>query len=527
MEGVFDERILAPESTDQFLWILIVAAFGAFFAAFGIGANDVANAFATSVGAKALTIKQAVLLAGIFEFAGAVFLGSHVTKTIRKGIADVACFEDNPGILMYGNMCVVYTTGIWLLLASFFELPVSTTHSTIGGIVGMAMTYRGADCVVWYEKADLFPYLKGVSAIVASWVLSPVLSGVIAVFLFLFVRTFVLRSADSAKRAIILFPFLSTTSVTLLKQIFFIVYKGAKGLGLDDTSLPMAFAWALGLGALCGLCMICTVLPYMKRDIAAKFNEDGTMKPVRAGVRTRKGVAASQARAQQTGVVGFVMNQMNQDIHSSVKDSEYVSAIHDNAEKFDPRAEEAFKYVQVFTAICDSFSHGANDVANAMGPFAGIYIVYTTGVVSEEDGELGNDAFWILALGGVGIVAGLAIYGGERSTEEMRGQPGKCGCKRGDAAPTFRASVAFVTRPLHTIPLSTTHCQVGATTGVALLEGTGGVNGTVLGKTVFGWIITIVVCALTCSALFAQGAYAPYVYDTLDWVEEATSVSST
>lgn len=90
MEGAYDERILVPESTDQFLWIVIVAAFGALFAAFGIGANDVANAFATSVGAKALTLRQAVLLAGIFEFLGAVFLGSHVTKTIRKGIADVS-----------------------------------------------------------------------------------------------------------------------------------------------------------------------------------------------------------------------------------------------------------------------------------------------------------------------------------------------------------------------------------------------------------------------------------------------------
>ncbi|CAM9387743.1 unnamed protein product, partial [Scytosiphon promiscuus] len=127
----------------------------------------------------------------------------------------IECFEDNPGILMYGNMCVVYTTGIWLLLASFLELPVSTTHSTIGGIVGMAMTYRGPGCVVWYEEADLFPYLKGVSAIVASWVLSPVLSGVIAVILFLFVRTFVLRSADSAKRAVVLFPFLVTATIAV------------------------------------------------------------------------------------------------------------------------------------------------------------------------------------------------------------------------------------------------------------------------------------------------------------------------
>ena len=111
-----------------------------------------------------------------------------------------------------------------------------------------------------------------------------------------------------------------------------------------------------------------------------------------------------------TGVGAFVQRQLDQDIHASVKESEYVSAIHDNAEKFDPRTEEAFKYVQVFTAICDSFSHGANDVANAMGPFSGIYLVYTTGVV-EKDGDLGNDAFWILALGGLGIVAGLAIYG--------------------------------------------------------------------------------------------------------------------
>ncbi|CAM9643878.1 unnamed protein product [Ectocarpus sp. 6 AP-2014] len=508
MDGVFDERILAPETTDQFLWILIVAAFGAFFAAFGIGANDVANAFATSVGAKALTIKQAVVLAGIFEFLGAVFLGSHVTKTIRKGIAEIECFEDNPGILMYGNMCVVYTTGIWLLLASFFELPVSTTHSTVGGIVGMAMTYRGADCVVWYEEADLFPYLKGVSAIVASWALSPVFSAVIAVALFLFMRTFVLRSPDSHKRAINVFPFLVT--VTIATNVFFIVYKGAKGLGLDETSLSDAFAWALGLGGGIGLLMIPTVLPYMRRNIATKFNEDGTLKPV----------AAVEEKEKQSGVVGFVMNQMNKDIHSSVKESEYVSQIHDNAEKFDPRAEEAFKYVQVFTAICDSFSHGANDVANAMGPFAGIYIVYTTGEVSKE-GDLGDDAFWILALGGLGIVAGLAIYG-YKIIAAIGVKIAKITPSRGFAIELGSAMMVIIGTRLE-IPLSTTHCQVGATTGVALLEGAGGVNGTVLGKAVFGWIITIVVCALTCSVLFAQGAYAPYVYDTIILPETTSS----
>ena len=116
---------------------------------------------------------------------------------------------------MYGMMCVVYTTGVWLLIASYFELPVSTTHSTVGGIVGMAITYGGTDCVVWYEEADKFPFLKGVSAIVASWALSPVFSGIIAVVLFYSVRSIVLRSDNSHNRAIFIFPFLVMATVAV------------------------------------------------------------------------------------------------------------------------------------------------------------------------------------------------------------------------------------------------------------------------------------------------------------------------
>eukprot|EP00178_Gracilaria_changii_P014785 TRINITY_DN4145_c0_g1_i1.p2 TRINITY_DN4145_c0_g1~~TRINITY_DN4145_c0_g1_i1.p2 ORF type:complete len:419 (-),score=59.75 TRINITY_DN4145_c0_g1_i1:269-1498(-) len=409
-------------------------------------------------------------------------------------------------------MCVVYTTGIWLLLASYLELPVSTTHSTIGGIVGMAITYRGADCVVWYEEAEKFPFLEGVSAIVASWVLSPVFSGIIAVFLFLTTRTFVLRSEKSTSRALIAFPLLVTATVAV--NVFFIVYKGAKGLDLDETSISDAFAWALGLGGGIGLLMIPTVIPYMKKQIDAKFNDDGTLKPVAA--------TAAKEEVTGNGIGAFVQRQLDQDIHASVKDSEYVSAIHDNAEKFDPRTEEAFKFVQVFTAICDSFSHGANDVANAMGPFSGIYLVYTTGVV-EKDGDLGNDAFWILAMGGVGIVAGLALYG-YKIISAIGVKIAKITPSRGFAIELGSAIMIIIGSRLE-IPLSTTHCQVGATTGVALLEGTGGVNATVLGKTVFGWIVTIVVCAISCSVLFAQGAYAPYVYDTVELPPETTTSS--
>ncbi|CAN0347857.1 unnamed protein product [Pylaiella littoralis] len=408
---------------------------------------------------------------------------------------------------MYGNMCVVYTTGTWLLLASYLELPVSTTHSTIGGIVGFAMTYRGSGCVVWYEEVDRFPYLKGVSAIVASWVISPFLAGIMAVVLFGVVRSTVLRSEHSLSRAMVAFPLL--VSITIAVDVFFIIYKGASGLGLDDTHFSTAAGWALGLGGGVGLLMIPTVLPRMKRTIATKFNADGTLRWVRHESNLAAGHDAT------TGIIGFVQHQLDQDVHASVKDSKYINAIHENAEKFDPRTEEAFKYVQVFTAICDSFSHGANDVANAMGPFSGIFLVYTTGKVSEE-GDLGNNMYWILALGGAGIVAGLAIFG-YKIILAIGVKIAKITPSRGFAIELGSAIIVIIGTRLE-VPLSTTHCQVGATTGVALMEGAGGINAAVLGKTVLGWVVTIFVCALTCSFLFAQGAYAPYVNDTIEQV---------
>lgn len=118
---------------DQYEWIVVLGGLMAFFTAYGIGANDVANAFATSVGSKALTLKQAIIIAGVFEFGGSVLLGSSVTSTIRKNIADTGVFEDDPEVLMYGMLCVIAATGLWLILASYLELPVSTTHSVIGG----------------------------------------------------------------------------------------------------------------------------------------------------------------------------------------------------------------------------------------------------------------------------------------------------------------------------------------------------------------------------------------------------------
>ena len=135
----------------MYLWILIIGSAFAFFAAMGIGANDAANSFASSIGSKSLSINQVIFLATIFEAAGAILMGSHVTKTIRKGIADYQCFEDEPFVFMYGCMWVCFSVGAWLFLASKYEMPVSTTHSCVGGMIGMTIALKGPQCVIWYE----------------------------------------------------------------------------------------------------------------------------------------------------------------------------------------------------------------------------------------------------------------------------------------------------------------------------------------------------------------------------------------
>jgi sodium-dependent phosphate transporter len=223
---------LVYDSTKDFTWIVVFAGILAFLAACGIGANDVANAFATSVGAKSVTIFQAVCIASVFEFLGAVLLGSQVVKTISNGIADPDCFKTNPGLLMYGMTMVILTVFMWLYLASYFSMPVSTTHSTIGAIIGMTMMTRGSDCVLWYEKADEFPYLSGVAAIVASWAISPVCSGLVAAALYGITYLAVLKDKESSfYRATWAFPIIVGFTVSINVGMF--VLKGSKGKADD------------------------------------------------------------------------------------------------------------------------------------------------------------------------------------------------------------------------------------------------------------------------------------------------------
>lgn len=216
--------------------LLLLAVFFGFFMAWGVGANDVANAMGTSVGARAITIKQAIIIAMVFEFAGAYLAGGEVTSTIRKGIIDPVQLQDSPELLVYGMMSALLAAGTWLLIATVFGWPVSTTHSIVGSIVGFASVGISLDAVHWGK----------VGQIVSSWVVSPVLAGTISFLLYMSVRKFVFGAPDpyiAAKRYVPFYIFLVGFMVSMVTLV-----KGLKHVGFDiafGQALYIAFGFAI------------------------------------------------------------------------------------------------------------------------------------------------------------------------------------------------------------------------------------------------------------------------------------------
>lgn len=468
----------------MYTWIVVCGGIFSFITAMGIGANDAANAFATSVGSGALTIRKAAGLAVIFETSGAILMGSHVTDTIRKGISDYQCFENEPELLMYGCMWVMICVSGWLFAATYYEMPVSTTHSCVGAMIGMTIALAGSDCVLWYKQTDNFPYVSGVLGIILSWFISPIFSGIFSSGLFAILRQSVLRSQDSNKRLKLAFPIL--VGITLVINSFFIIYKGAKGLGLHNISAPLAVTISCGIGLLGSI----ITFPMTKciTNKAVKIHEDISNK-------------YSQEHISQNSIELGINNdtELKKVIDFSI-----------SAEKFSHETEEAFRYLQIFSAICDSFSHGANDVANAIGPFAAIYLISKDTNLSKKL-DMSSDSFWILSLGGVGISLGLLLYG-KKITNALGHKLCKITPTRGTCI-ELGSALVIITGSRLKIPLSTTHCQVGATVGVGLLENKrcGSINKKLLLKTCFGWVITCVIAGVSTGIMTAQGVYSPKI----------------
>ncbi|MDH5230339.1 MAG: inorganic phosphate transporter [Gammaproteobacteria bacterium] len=394
------------------LAFLILAIVFGLFMAWGIGANDVANAMATSVGSRAITIKQAIIIAAIFEFAGAVLAGGQVTKTIRKGMVDSELLAATPELLVYGMLASLLAAGIWLLVASFNGWPVSTTHSIVGAIVGFAAVGIGVDAVHWAK----------VGSIVMSWVISPITSGIIAYLLFTSVHQLILDTDDPIKNAKKYVPFYIFLAGFIISLVT--VFKGLKHIGLElSTGQAYLLAFAIGL------------------------------------VITLIGV--------------YLINRLDIDPEAD-KDFHFTNV------------EKIFAVLMMITACAMAFAHGSNDVANAVGPVAAI-----VGVV-ESGGEVAQKTampLWVLALGGVGIVLGLAMYG-HRVIATVGSGITDLTPSRGFAA-TLAAATTVVIASGTGLPISTTHTLVGAVLGVGLARGIGALNLKVVRTVFMSWIVTL------------------------------------
>ena len=397
-------------------YLLISGCVFGFFMAWGIGANDVANAMGPSVGAKALTLSQAILVACIFEFAGAYLAGGEVTSTIRKGIIDPVLLADSPELLVFGMMSSLLAAGVWLLVASFKGWPVSTTHTIVGAIVGFAAVGISVDSVSWSQ----------VGSIVSSWVISPVMAGAISFLLFKSVQSLILNTKhpfDNAKKYVPGYIFLVGFIISMVTLL-----KGLKHIGLT-LNFQESLTYSLLIGA--GTALLGSLI---LRRVKNTFEKRGDV-------------------------------------------------IFDGVEK-------VFAVLMVFTACAMAFAHGSNDVANAVGPLAAIAsVVQSGGQIAAES----TMPWWILLLGAVGIVLGLAMLG-YRVIETVGKNITELTPSRGFAA-VLAAAATVVLGSGTGLPLSTTHVLIGAVLGVGLARGISAIDLSVVGRIFISWIITLPVGA--------------------------------
>jgi PiT family inorganic phosphate transporter len=398
-----------------FVLLILACAFG-FFMAWGVGANDVANAMGTSVGSRALTIKQAIMIAMVFEFCGAYLAGGEVTETIKNGIVDAELIP--PDMFILGMMSSLLAAGTWLLIASVRGWPVSTTHSIVGAVIGFAAVGISVDAVHWGV----------IGPIVASWVVTPFMSGLVAFGLFMSVQGLIINTDNpfqNAKRFVPAYMFMTGFMVSIMTFT-----KGLKHVGIDlSTSQSLLLSVAAGiLVALAGVALLSRIKVDEEADRTFQF--------------------------------------------ASV--------------------EKVFAVLMIFTACSMAFAHGANDVANAVGPLAAVVGAIQAGG-DMAIGAKSSVPGWVLLLGAVGIVIGLATYGwkviatiGREITELTP--------SRGFAAELSTATTVVAASAMG-LPVSTTHTLVGAVLGIGMARGIGALNLGVIGKIFTSWLVTLPVGA--------------------------------
>ncbi|MGA1822318.1 MAG: inorganic phosphate transporter [Thermoplasmatota archaeon] len=432
-------------STGALIVLLITILLG-FYMAWTIGANDVANSMGTVFGSKSLSLKKIILIAVIFEFLGAFLVGAHVTKTLKAGIVDPTFFSNGEyfssdhGLYLFiaGMSAVLLSSSLWVTLATYKSLPISTSQSIVGAVTGFGLV-----CVLVGDIPSRALHLDTLIEISIGWVLSPIFGGLISFLIFILIKKLIFdsdRPVDRAKKLIPIFIFLVFT---------ILVMAGLSG-GLKNLQSALE-----------------QILP-------------GTMVRIILGDKLLKALL-SVLVGLIAALVGTVI------IKKKVRDRKNQS--------YD-RVERMFGILLILTACYVAFAHGANDVANAIGPVAAILHILTTNEVSTtvEINPL------ILILGGLGIVAGVATWG-----YKVMATIGK---KITNITPTrgftasFGAASSVLICSFLGIPVSTSQIIVGAVIGVGLAGGISAIDMRIVRNIFFTWIVTIPVAGITTGIIF-------------------------
>ena len=430
------------------------------YMAWNIGANDVANAMGTSVGSRALTLKQAVIIAAVFEFCGAFFAGDAVTDTVRKGILTVDFADGTVDAVLsqdiaFGFIAAMMAAATWLTIATRMGLPVSTTHSIIGGILGVGLILEVK------HNTSLIDW-EVVQKVVMSWVASPLMGGLIGFFSFMIIKKLILESENPIDRSRWLAPVLAfPTFFVLGLALQFKALKGFISRAASEGWIENKYDW----------------LP---------VKEDGVFDPWadNAWIPINSILLAAFIGAVSSIALYMVLRRI--DINEEKRGFRGV--------------ERIFVWLQIITAAYVAFAHGANDRSNAIGPMAAVWQV-----LSSDTGELAAKAdipLWLILLGSAGIAIGVMTWGW-RVMETIGKKITDITPTRGFAAEFGAATTILVfSMPFLAVPVSTTHTLVGAVVGVGLAGGAKAVDFRVFGKIAASWVASVPAAAFGAIVLF-------------------------
>ncbi|KAK3312837.1 phosphate-repressible phosphate permease [Apodospora peruviana] len=591
-------------------------AIGTIFAgldAWNIGANDVANSWATSVGSQSVTYVQAMVLASVMEFAGSIGVGARVADTIRTKVVNTALFADDPALLMLGMVCAVTASSLYLTMATRLGLPVSTTHSIMGGVIGMGVASVGSSGVQWVGSGSGTGAINsGVVQVFLAWIIAPGLAGAFGAIIFLLTKYGVMLRENPVYKAFFLVPVYFGITASLL--VMLLLWKGGSyTITLTD---PEVAGTIVGAGAAWAILITIFLMPWLyrvviKEDWSLRWwhialgplllrrpepgpppHEGAGIKDYYAGHLTKEELAAKRAAENgdvevvgsegvvaekktadavegsdssvtghaapraghvppkkivgprpegkwHTGPVLFwrvkwlLLRGIDQDVVNMQNKKDVLSGdveeIHAHAAHYNNKAEYMYSFLQIMTAATASFTHGANDISNAIGPYATVFQIWNEGALPVKDKA--EVPIWILVFGGAMLVIGLWTYGynimrnlGNRIT--LHSPSRGFSMELGSAVTVILAtrlskftyslthSPPYLTNicadPLPELPVSTTQCITGATVGVGLCSGTWRtINWRMVAWIYMGWIITLPLTGIFSGCLMGIIINAP------------------